>query len=77
MDDLKLFAMDDKNLEEMLQLVKKFSDDIGMTVGLDKCGKVSFKRGKLTRSVSLELDRDTVIKPRSRRILQVSRRQQE
>ena len=51
MDDLKLFAKDDKNLEEMLQLIKKFSEDIGMTFGLDKCAKVSFKRGKLTRSV--------------------------
>ena len=33
-----------------------------MTFGLDKCAKVSFKRGKLTRSLSLELDTDTVIK---------------
>ena len=62
MDDLKLFAKDDNNLEKMLPLVKKFSDDIGMTFGLDKFAKVSFKRSKLTRSVSLELDRDTVIK---------------
>ena len=62
MDDLKLFAKDDKNLEEMLKLVKKFSDDNGMTFGLEKCPKASFKRGKLTRSVSIELDRDTIIK---------------
>ena len=41
MDDLKLFAKDDKNLEEMLQFVKKFSDDIGMTFGLDKYARVS------------------------------------
>ena len=62
MDDLKLFAKDDKTLEEMLQFVKKVSDDISITFGLDKCAKVSFKKGKLTRSVSLDLDRDTVIK---------------
>ena len=36
MDDLKLFANDDKDLEGMLQTVMKFSDDIGMTFGLDK-----------------------------------------
>ena len=42
MDDWKLFAKDDNNLEEMLHLVKKFSDDNGMTFGLDKCGMVSF-----------------------------------
>jgi len=31
MDDLKLFAKDDNKLEEMLQLVKNFTADIGMT----------------------------------------------
>ena len=62
MDDLKLFAKDDNNLEEMLQLVKKFSDDIGMAFGLDKCAKVSFKRDKMTRSASLEFDIATIIK---------------
>ena len=61
MDDLKLFAKDDINLEEMLQLVKQFSDDIGMAFGLDKCAKVSFKRDKMTRSASLELDIATII----------------
>ena len=75
MDDLKLFAKDDNNLEKMLPLVKKFSDDIGMTFGLDKFAKVSFKRGKLIRSVSLELDRHGHKRPRSRRTLQESRRQ--
>ena len=55
-DDLKLFAKDDNNQEGMLQLVKNFSGDIGITFGLDKCAKASFKRGKMTRSASLELD---------------------
>ena len=62
MDDLKLFAKDDKNLDEKLQLVKIFSDDIGIAFRLDKCAKVLFKRGKLTRSASLELDIATIIK---------------
>ena len=62
MDDLKLFAKNDNELEGMLQTVKKFSDDIGMTFGLDKCAKASFKRGKLTKSTSLELDRITIIR---------------
>ena len=48
MDDLKLFAKDDNDLEGLLQTVKKFSDDIGMSFGLDKCAKATFKRGKLT-----------------------------
>ena len=62
MNDLKLFAKNDNDLEGMLQTVKKFSDDIGMTFGQDKCAKASFKRGKLTKSTSLELDRITIIR---------------
>ena len=62
MDDLKVFAKDDNSIEEMLQLVKNFSDDIGMTFGLNKYAKAPFKIVKLTRSASLELDRATVIK---------------
>ncbi|XP_063585774.1 uncharacterized protein LOC134763144 [Penaeus indicus] len=36
MDDLKLFAKSDKDLEGLLTTVKCFSDDIGMEFGLDK-----------------------------------------
>ena len=62
MDDMKLFAKYDNNPERMLQLVKNFSNDIGTTFGLDKFAKASFKRGKLTRSALLKLDRATAIK---------------
>lgn len=33
-----------------------------MTFGQENCAKASYKRGKLTRSTSLELDRSTIIK---------------
>ena len=62
MYDLKLFLKNDNDLEGILQTVKKFSHDLGMTLGLGKCAKASFKRGKLTRSTSLELDMTTIIK---------------
>ena len=47
MDDLKLYAKDDGELEGLLKIVKGFSDDIGMDFGLSKCPKATFKRGKL------------------------------
>ena len=56
MDDLKLFAKNDNDLEGLLQTVKKFRDDIGMSFVLDECAKAIFKRGKLTRTTSVELD---------------------
>ena len=46
MDDLKLYACNDFELEGLLKTVKTFSDDIGMEFGLDKCAKETFKRGK-------------------------------
>ena len=47
MDDLKLFVKDDYDLEDLPQTVKKFSDDIGMSFGLDKCAKATFKTFKI------------------------------
>ena len=47
MDDQKLFAKDDNDFKGLLQTVK-FSDDIIMSFGLDKCAKATYKRGKLT-----------------------------
>ena len=61
MDDLKLFSKDDKDLEDLLQTAKKFSDDIDMSFGLDKCVKANFERGKLRGTKSLGLDQNTVI----------------
>ena len=48
MDDLKLFAKDDNDLVGLLQTVKKFSDDISVSFGLDKCTKATFKGEKLS-----------------------------
>ena len=61
MDNLKLFAKDDNDLEGLLQTVKTFSDEISMSFGLDKCAKATFKRGKLTGTTSVELDQNIVI----------------
>ena len=62
MDDFKLFAKDNNDLEGLLETVKKFSEEIGMPFGLDKFAKATFKRGKLTGTKSVDLDRNTVIK---------------
>ena len=47
MDDIKLFAQDDNGLRTLVDHVKKFSDDIGMQFGYQKCAKLSARRGKL------------------------------
>ena len=62
MDDLKLFAKSDQDLEGLLNTVKEFSHDIGIEFGLDKCAKASFVRGKLQKTSSINLDIDTAIR---------------
>ena len=62
MDDLKLFAKNDQQLQGLLNIVKQFSDDIRMEFGLDKCAKATFFRGKLLKAKNITLDTVMVIK---------------
>lgn len=62
MDDLKLFAKDDNELKGLLNIVKYFSDDICMSFGLDKCAKVTFKKGRILEAPLIDLDFATKIR---------------
>ena len=62
MDGLKLHGKIDKELDRLLCTVKKFSDDIGMVFGLDKCAKVTLNRGRLTSMREIKLNEDTSIR---------------
>jgi hypothetical protein len=56
MDDLKLTAKSEEELQKQVQTVKTFSDDIHMEFGLEKCAKITFKKGKLIHSQTLGID---------------------
>ena len=56
MDNLKLIAKSEEELQKQIQTVKTFSDDIHMEFGLEKCAKITFKRGKIIQSQNLLLD---------------------
>ena len=62
MDDLKIYAKDDIELEKLLQTAKSFSDEIGMEFGLDKCAKATFKHGKMVKSTDVVFSDNTVVK---------------
>jgi hypothetical protein len=62
MDDLKLFAKNESDGEDLLKIVKDFSSDIGMEFGLDKCAKATFKAGKFIEADNIDLDITTVIR---------------
>jgi hypothetical protein len=56
MDDLKLIAKSVEELRKQIQTVKTFSEDIHMDFGLEKCAKITFKKGKLIHSQNLVID---------------------
>ena len=61
MDDLETYMENDDELTALLSTIKSFSDDAGMEVGLDKCAKATFKRGRLAHSSNIELNVNNVI----------------
>ena len=50
MDDLKLFAKNEKEIDSLVQTVRIFSDDTGVKFGLEKCAAMTMKRGKRVHS---------------------------
>ena len=56
MDNLKFFAANDYQIESMIKIVNRFSDDIGMSFGIDKCKKLTIQRGKIVQMENIQLD---------------------
>ena len=46
MGDIKLFAKIEKDLESQIQLMRIYSDDIGMEFGIQICAMLIMKNGK-------------------------------
>ena len=55
MDDLKIYACSDKEMESLVNTVRIFSEDISMEFGFEKYAKVSINKGKLAATENLEL----------------------
>ena len=55
MDDIKLFAKDEKELETLIDVVRIYSQDIGMEFGLDKCAILIKKSHKRHLADGMEL----------------------
>ena len=55
MDDLKLYAMNEKGVDSLIQRVRVFCEDIGMEFGIEKCAVLVMKRGKVVKSKGIKL----------------------
>ena len=61
MNDLKLHAKNEKNLDSLAQTVRIFSD-IGMEFVIDKCAILVVKRGKITKFDGISFPTGKVMK---------------
>ena len=55
MNDLKLYSRSEKELDSLVQTVRVFSEDIGMGFGIEKCAMLVMEKGKIVKSVGIEL----------------------
>ena len=63
MDDLKLYSRSEKGLDSLVQTVRVFSEGIGMEFGMEKFAMLVMEKGKIMKSVGIELPDGKVIKP--------------
>ena len=55
MDDIKLFAKNEKEMETLIHAVRIYSQDIGMEFGIEKCAMLVMKSGKRHMTDGMEL----------------------
>ena len=55
MDDIKLFAKNEKELETLIHTVRIYSQDIGMEFSIEKCALLVMKSGKRHLTDGIEL----------------------
>ena len=49
-------------MDSLVQTVRVFSEDIGMKFGIEKCAMLVIEKGKIVKSVGIELPDGEVIK---------------
>ena len=62
MDDIKLFAKNEKELKTLLPTIRIYSQHFGMEFGIEKCEMLVMKRGKRHMTDGMELPNKGKIK---------------
>ena len=55
MDDIKLFAKNEKELETLIHAVRIYNQNIGMEFGIENCAMLVMKGGKRLMTDGMEL----------------------
>jgi len=56
MDDLKLYAKKENDLDSIISTVHLFSVDIGMTINLNKSARLIVSRGKVVETSGVDIN---------------------
>ena len=62
MDDIKLFAKNEKELETLIQTERIYSQDMGLEFGIEKCTMLVMKSGKRHMTEGVKLPNQVVIR---------------
>ena len=62
MDDLKLFVKNEDQIDNLVNTVRIFSEDIKMEFGLPKCGVLIMKREKVVKSEGISIPNGKMLK---------------
>ena len=57
-----MYSQSEKGLDSLVQTICVFSEDIGMEFGIEKCATLVMEKGKIVKSVGIELPDGKVIK---------------
>ncbi|XP_055359272.1 5,10-methenyltetrahydrofolate synthetase (5-formyltetrahydrofolate cyclo-ligase) isoform X2 [Betta splendens] len=60
MDDIKLYAKSKRDIDSLIDTTRIYSSDIGMSFGLEKCGRMVTKRGKVIHTEGVSLPEGTI-----------------
>ena len=63
MDDIKLFAKNEKELETLIHTIRIYSRDIGMEFGIEKCTLLVMKSSKRHLTDGIELPNRRKMRP--------------
>ena len=59
-DDLKLYGRTEKDINTLIHVVRKFSDDVCMKFGVEKCARLIIHRGNVVETEGLDIEGDRI-----------------
>ena len=62
MDDIKLSAKNEQDIDSLIHLTRIYNEDIGMLFGLEECGWMVARRGKVIKTDGLEVSASHILR---------------